>query len=267
MDFHKKDKFKSNPYNSLNKLVSKNDITNILKNININDFKPNNIQLYQTAFVHKSYCHMKDYEEFENDIKALPLQKESYEKMEFLGDSILGYIVCEYIFQRYTLIYNQDEGFLTKIKNRLVCGEMLCKLARDIGFNKHLIISKHIDKNCNGRNNKNILEDTFEAFIGALYLDTNDIHFVKDILIKIYEKYVDFTEIILNDTNYKDQLQRYLQNRFKEYPKYEIIEEENLFICKVKKGIEVISEGTGNTKKKAEQSAAKVALIHYGVLN
>ena len=154
MDSHKKDKFKSNPYNSLNKLVSKNDITNILKNININDFKLNNIQLYQTAFVHKSYCYMKDYEEFENDIKALPLQKESYEKMEFLGDSILGYIVCEYIFQRYTLIYNQDEGFLTKIKNRLVCGEMLCKLARDIGFNKHLIISKHIDKNCNGRNNK-----------------------------------------------------------------------------------------------------------------
>ena len=70
MDSHKKDKFKSNPYNSLNKLVSKNDITNILKNININDFKLNNIQLYQTAFVHKSYCHMKDYEEFENDIKA-----------------------------------------------------------------------------------------------------------------------------------------------------------------------------------------------------
>ena len=177
------------------------------------------------------------------------------------------YIVCEYIFQRYTLIYNQDEGFLTKMKNRLVCGEMLCKLARDIGFNKHLIISKHIDDNCNGRNNKNILEDTFESFIGALYLDTNDIHFVKDILIKIYEKYVDFSDIILNDTNYKDQLQRYLQNRFKEYPKYEITEEVDLFICKVKKGIEVISEGTGNTKKKAEQSAAKVALIHYGVLN
>ena len=60
MDSHKKDKFKSNPYNSLNKLVSKNDITNILKNININDFKLNNIQLYQTAFVHKSYCYMKD---------------------------------------------------------------------------------------------------------------------------------------------------------------------------------------------------------------
>ena len=54
---------------SLNKLFSKNDITNILKNININDFKLNNIQLYQTAFVHKSYCYMIDYEEFDNDIK------------------------------------------------------------------------------------------------------------------------------------------------------------------------------------------------------
>ena len=62
MESDKKDKFKSNPYNSLNKLISKNDITNILENININDFKLNNIQLYQTAFVHKSYCYMKDYE-------------------------------------------------------------------------------------------------------------------------------------------------------------------------------------------------------------
>ena len=64
------------------------------------------------------------------------------------------------------------------------------------------------------RNNKNILEDSFEAFIGALYLDTNDIYFVKDFLIKVYEKYVDFAEIILNDTNYKDQLLRYFQNSF-----------------------------------------------------
>ena len=69
-----------------------------------------------------------------------------------------------------------------------------------------------------GRNNKNILEDTFEAFIGALYLDTNDILFVKEFLINIYEKYIDFTDIIINDTNYKDQLLRYFQKNFKQYP-------------------------------------------------
>ena len=79
MESDKKDKFKSNPYNSLNKLISKNDIINIIKNLNINDFNIKDIQLYQRAFVHKSYCFMKDYEEFKNDSNVLPLQEESYE--------------------------------------------------------------------------------------------------------------------------------------------------------------------------------------------
>ena len=86
-------KFKSNPFNSLNSLIQETDINNIIKTYNINDFKINNIKLYQTAFIHKSYCKMKLYEEYENEIKALPLQETSYETMEFLGDSILGYIV------------------------------------------------------------------------------------------------------------------------------------------------------------------------------
>mgnify|MGYP001406333617 CR=1 FL=1 len=67
--------------------------------------------------------------------------------------------------------------------------------------------------------------------------------------------------------NGEKKIDIYLQNRFKEYPKYEIIEEDDLFICKVKKGEEIISEANGNTKKKAEQNAAKASLIHYGVLN
>lgn len=262
-----KTKFKANPYNLSNKLIEKNDIDDIMKNLNIVDFKIKDIKLYQKAFIHKSYVQMKDYEEYSNDINALPLQSVTYEKIEFLGDSILGFIVCEYIFQRYTMIYEQDEGFLTKLKNRLVCGEMLCKLADDLNFNKYLIISKHIEENCSGRNNKNILEDSFEAFIGALYLDTYDINFVKDFLIKVFEKYVDFSEIILNDTNYKDQLQRYLQNRFKEYPKYMVIESDGNYKCKIYNGKTFISDGFGNTKKGAEQDGSKNALIYYGVLN
>ena len=264
MEF-KKDKFKSNPYNSLNKLLSKNDITNILKNININDFKPTNLELYQTAFVHKSYCHMKDYEEFENDIQALPLQKESYEKMEFLGDSILGYIVCEYIFQRYTIIYDQDEGFLTKMKNRLVCGEMLCKLASDIGFNKHIIISKHIDENCNGRNNKNILEDVFEALIGAIYLD-HSYEVAERFITAVIEKYIDFTELLLTDNNYKDQISRYLQKNYKVYPSYQHEKKEDVYYCKLLQEDKVISVGEGNSKKRSEQEASRKALIHFNVL-
>ena len=265
--------FKANPYNLSNKLLNIDDINDIMKLVNITDFKIKNLELYQRAFVHKSYCNMKQYDEFENDIDALSLFQESYEKIEFLGDSILGYIVCEYIYQRYTMIYNMDEGFLTKLKNRLVCGNMLCKLANDLSFNKYLILSKHIDENCDGRNNKNILEDSFEAFLGSLYLDTNDIHFVKKFCIKVFEKYIDFGEIILNDNNYKDVLQRYMNNTFNVKVRYKTdkILDKNIFLSKVYKienDVEIfISEGTEKTIKMAEQTAAKNALIHYGVLN
>jgi ribonuclease-3 len=267
-----KQKFKSNPYNKSNFLISQDEILNIFKFAGIQDITITNISLYQTAFIHKSYCHMKDYEEYENSDNCLKLQNESYEKMEFLGDSILGCIISEYIFKRYTLIYNQDEGFLTRIKNRLVNGETLAFLADKLNFNKYLIISNHIDINHDGRNNKNILEDSFEAFIGALYLDTYNIEFAKKFILNIFEKYIDFTDIIINNTNYKDQLQRYFQNNFKDrknsHPKYIVEEDENnkIYICKVFLEETYIKSGKGETKKKAEQDAAKNTLKHYGVI-
>jgi ribonuclease-3 len=262
-----KNKFKSNPYNSSNKLIQLNEIINIMSQLNINNFKVNNIKLYQKAFIHKSYCKIKDSDEYKNEINALPLFEESYEKMEFLGDSLLGITICEYIYKRYSVIYNQDEGFLTNMKNRLVNGETLAKLATLLNFNKYLIISKHIEDNCNGRNNVNILEDTLEAFICAIYLDTNDINLLKNIIINLYEKYIDFSYIITNNTNYKDQILRYFHNNFKLYPKYETIEKDNIFESKLYKEDELISIGTGDTKKKAEQNSSKNALIKYNVLN
>ena len=93
------DKFKENPYNSKNKLILDTDIINIMKTLNINDFKINNIYLYQTAFIHKSYCKMNSYEEFTNDNNDLPLQDKSYETMEFLGDSILSSSVSSYLYE------------------------------------------------------------------------------------------------------------------------------------------------------------------------
>ena len=77
------DKFKANPYNPSNKLISEKDIINIMQSLNINDFKINNLSFYQTAFIHKSYCHMVDYEEFTNDNNDLSLQKISYETIQF----------------------------------------------------------------------------------------------------------------------------------------------------------------------------------------
>ena len=160
-------KFKADPYNFSNFLIQENDILNIMKSLNIQDFKINNLSFYQQAFVHKSYTELKDYEEYEQPNNCLPLCKLSYETMEFLGDSFLGNIIANYLYQRYVNYFNIDEGFLTKLKIRFVCGEQLAFLSKQLGFDKFIILSKHIEENCDGRNNIHILEDVNHFFIDA----------------------------------------------------------------------------------------------------
>lgn len=262
------EKFKANPYNPSNKLISEKDIINIMQSLNINDFKINNLSFYQTAFIHKSYCNMVDYEEFTNENNDLPLQEISYETMEFLGDSILSSSISSYLYQRFYEIHNQNEGFLTKIRTRIVCGEALAKLSFKLGFNEFIVISKHIEENCEGRKNIHILEDVFEAFVGAIFLDNQrNTDFVREILIKIVEEYIDFTDIILNDTNYKDQILKYCQHNFKEHPKYNHIrkDDNNIFSCQLSIN-DIVITGYGGTKKKAEQDASKNTLKYYNVL-
>lgn len=264
-------KFKANPYNKNNFLINFSDVVNIMQSLDINDFKVNDINHYRKAFIHESYTTNIDYSEFKNN-GSLELQNSSYEKMEFLGDSVLGSIVCNYLYKRYTLIHNENEGFLTKLKNKIVNGESLAYLSDLLNFNKFLVISNHLEVNCDGRNNKNILEDTLEAFICAIYLDSNDYYIVEKFIITLIEKYVDFSDLIINDTNYKDQLLRYVQQNYLVNPTYETIKLDNdkfksdIYRCKEDEKI-FISSGENISKKKAEQLASKNALIHYGVLN
>ena len=264
------DKFKSDPYNPKNIFLNVDDVNNIMKSLNINNFKCNNLSLYQTAFVHKSYTELKDYKEYDKPDGVMELQKLSYETLEFIGDAFLGNIIANYLYKRYFYNHGEDEGFLTKLKIRFVCGEQLAYLSKCLGFDKYIIISKHIDENCSGRTNSNILEDTFEAFIGALYHDTGDFKLVERYIINIIEKYVDFSETILHDNNYKDQILRYFQKNFSIQPKYETSkrEENNDFISFIDLPNEEIKiQGLGNTKKRAEQDVARNALIHYRVVS
>ena len=260
-------KFKANPYNFNNRLITLNDITNIMETLNINDFSTTNLKLYQKSFIHKSYCKLKDYEEYKYPgDDYLPLQVESYETIEFLGDSILGSVVSSYIYQRFHMIYGETEGFLTKLKIRLVCGENLCDISKKMKLSPYLIISKHIEENCSGRDNKNILEDVLESFIGALYLDKG-YKYTEKFIISILETYCDFTEIILKDTNYKDQISRYFQQTFNVYPKYKTEKYENVFRSSIFNGETLINVGSGESKKKAEQDVSKKALIHFNVIS
>jgi ribonuclease III len=261
-------KFKANPYNLNNKLITSTDVINIMKKLNIDDFTINDIKLYQTAFVHNSYCRLRDYEEYKYPgDNYLSLQEKSYEAIEFLGDAILGSSVTSYIFDRFYKIHNQNEGFLTKLKIRLVCGENLSKLADSLNLNQYLIISKHIEDNCDGRNNKNILEDSLEALIGAIYLD-HDYETANQFIIQVIQNHVDFTDILLTDTNYKDQISRYFQqidkNNFR--PLYKHRKEDNKYYCELYFKDKLIMKGEGLSKKKSEQDVSKKALIHFNVI-
>ena len=140
--------------------------------------------------------------------------------------------------------------FLTKLKIRFVCGEQLAYLSKCLGFDKYMIISKHIEENCEGRRNTNILEDIFEAFLGAIYEDKKDFKLVEKFIINTIEKYIDFSETFLYDNNYKDQILRYFQHNYQLYPTYKSEKNENnKYECKLYKGDEYMTTGYGNSKK------------------
>ena len=261
-------KFKANPYNSKNKLITRENILSIMKSLGIHDMTITNLDLYQRAFIHKSYCEMKDYEEYSRPDDCLDLFKISYETLEFIGDSFLGNIIANYLYKRYFISHKEEEGFLTKLKIRFVCGEQLAYLSAQLGLGQYMIISKHIEDNCDGRNNTNMLEDVFEALLGAMYHDTGDFKLVEKFIIQTIEKYVDFADVILRDNNYKDQILRYFQHNYKVHPTYKTEKnEDNTYSCRLFKGDEYIETGSGHSKKKSEQDASKKTLIKFRVLS
>lgn len=268
------------PYNEMNKIISKEDIKAIFQ-ANGLEANPENTELYQTATVHRSYCTRKN-ENFLTGNKecppgCIPLQEESYERLEFLGDTVIATIIGNYAFDRFP--ERENEGFLTKIRTKLVNGNMLAHLCSFTNISKFVIISKQIESN-NGRLNKKILEDTFEAFIGAMFKDfclqqqhdssINPFSLCETWLINLIESNVDFTELILSNTNYKDQFLKYYINTHNETPKfYEINSEVTpngkwYEICVKDSKMAIISSGAGLSKKAAENDASLNALKFFG---
>ena len=154
---------------------------------------------------------------------------------------------------------------------------MLASLSEQLGLGKYIILSHQIENN-NGRKNKNILEDTFEAFIGAIFLDFKDennmqsgFDIAKQWVIAVIEEYVDFMELMKTNINYKDKLVKLCQHQYQYIPKYyEInIDEVNGVkehtVCIRNNHNEIIGIGKGTTKKQADIDASKKALSYYGI--
>tara|TARA_R110002074_G_scaffold189754_3_gene355649 strand:- start:840 stop:1574 length:735 start_codon:yes stop_codon:yes gene_type:complete len=206
----------------------------------------NDINLYQRAFTHKSA------------LKRYTLTQ-SFETMEFMGDSVLGFVITKMLFDEYE---NYQEGFLTKARTKLVRGNTLADIAMKLELYKWILMDEKGIRHGWMKNEK-ILEDVFESFIGAIYLDLGMVH-TKKFILNIFQnpEFVNMDYLMVDD-NYKDQLMRYCQlNKF-ELPQYNVYSQYNgEFVIHVIVNGKNVSSGHAKIKKHAEQDAAKNALKH-----
>jgi ribonuclease III len=287
-----------NLHNPSNKYINHDNLKDIFQKANILEkFSENKINIYnfrlesfQKAFTHISYTDKRHKKQGKNVVETecdnvninmcVPIQNVSGETLEWLGDSIIQSVVAIYLWKRCP---GQDEGFYTKTRSKLVKTITLGKFGEYLGFDSLLLISKHLEEYNNGRKNPKHLEDCFEAFVGALYNETEK-HFkyelVTEFIINIIEKVIDLPMLILYDDNFKDQLMRYYQKMFNgKFPTYteikveeipqgdgENVPKKKIFTIAVNDvhGDELV-QGTAKSKKEAQQTAAKEACRIYGL--
>ncbi|MCI5676270.1 MAG: ribonuclease III [Clostridia bacterium] len=184
------------------------------------------------------------------------------ERLEFLGDSVLSFLISRYLYLHYPEL---PEGQLTLLRKNLVCQEALSGYATEIGLGNFLFLGHGEEKS--GRTKPKLLENTFESLLGALYLDCGDIARVEEFLLPFaVHKLRRINGEPLED--YKTLLQQYVQQTPGEALSYELIGEEGpdnakIFTVQVRVNSNVFGTGRGSSKLKAEQEAAKVALRRY----
>ena len=208
------------------------------------DYKFNNVDFLIESLTHPS-------------MKQIDSSIRDYERLELLGDSILGFLVTEMIFNKYT---GYEEGNLAKVKAHVVSSGTLVKIASAIDLSKYLIITPG-EENSGGRNNPNNVENAMEALLAAIYLDSN-IESVRKIVRRLWKESVDNIDFSAADP--KTYLQEFLQKKKLNIPKYELINQEGpvhapLFTVKVSSDSK-FKFGEGKSIKDAEKDAAKKLL-------
>ena len=221
------------------KIIEKEEIERIIES-EIND-----IEIYRIAFVHKSAS-----KQFE-----LP----SSERLEFVGDSVLGMIIAEYLYEKYP---EENEGFLTKVRTKIVSGKSLAELGKKLELEQYILMNEKAIKQ-EWNKNPRIVEDAVEALIGAIYLDLG-LEEAKKFVIDLIENNIEEEEL-MEDTNFKDQLMKCIQSKGLGLPDYKIIDQtgpdhKKYFTVQVLIQGKKISEGRHRNKKNAEQAAAQRAL-------
>lgn len=259
------------PYNPKNTVLDKAFLESLLREygVDLHRHPVRDIDLYRKALTHRSYCTRKNENFLEGNAghppDCVPLQEESYERHEFLGDAVLNLTVAAYLVRRYP---DENEGFMTRLRTRLVNGNMLARLCAKTGLARYIIISRQIEDN-DGRHNKNILEDCFEAFLGALFCDAG-FDAAQAWLVSFLEKNVDFPALIMHHDNYKDTLSKYFQHAFNCMPRFVELPSRGggasrrVEVCLKNPDGVVVGRGVGSNRKNAEVEASRVGLMYYG---
>lgn len=211
-------------------------------------FQIHNKSYYIRALMHRSF------------LENLEANDDSNERLEFLGDSVLSLVVAEYLFNSFP---DKDEGFLTKVRAKIVNRVALSDSAESLGLQNYILVSRNLSNKFTAAS-KTVLSDALEALIGAIYLD-HGLHeckrFIERILIEPNIKEGEY----LIDENFKSQLLEYAQGTKHDIPSYTVIAEEGpqherIFTIEVTIGNQIRGVGKGRNKKSAEQEAAKDAL-------
>lgn len=211
-------------------------------------YAPNHLNLYETALIHKSASKLDSQKNLVNN-----------ERLEYLGDAILGSVIAEFLYNRFP---NEDEGFLTQMRSKLVNRTFLTELTYQIGLNNYIKSNTN-----NTAENSHIYGDAFEALIGALYLDKGYKRTREFIIKKLLANYVNLSEVQHTNTNFKSQLIEWSQKNKKEinFETTEHLSGDNRnpsFITVITTDGQPIGHGEGSSKKESQQNASKKALEH-----
>ncbi len=211
-------------------------------------YRPRNWAVFIKALMHRSY------------LQFLDEAWDSNERLEFLGDAVLNFLVAEYLFEKYP---DREEGYLTKVRSRLVNRKVLAQQAKEIHLSEFLLLSLSAAQSIDS-GSESILADAFESVIGALYLDGG---------LKAARTFI-HTQLLMNeevfqgalfDDNYKSGLLEFAQAHSFGIPRYMVVREEGpehdrRFTVEVLVNMQTLGSGTGRNKKEAEQAAAAQAM-------
>lgn len=223
-------------------------------------YKFKNISYLKTALTHSSYS---------NELKLKRVNVECNERLEFLGDSVLSITAAEYLFKTYS---DYPEGELTRRRAVIVCRDALSSYAKELTFGDYLFLGNGEEKN-NARERKSLLENTFEAVLGAIYLDSGieGMRFISELVLPFFKKELDAWEQGKVVKDYKSELQQIIQQSGVDTLTYVTVGEsgpdhEKTFLVEARMNSNIIGHGKGSSKREAEQNAAKEALELFGEL-